>query len=49
MVPTRPSSYSSTPSTDLSAGELRLGLLPLIVVNEGAVEVLSRRTHRSQV
>lgn len=48
MAPTRPSTPTST-DAELSAGELSLGLLPLIVVNEGAVEVLSRRTHRSQV
>ena len=36
----------STLSTDaaLSAGELSLGLLSLIVVNEAAVQGLSRRT-----
>ncbi len=47
MVPTRPSTLST--DAELSAGELSLGLLPLIVVNEGAVKVLWKRTHRSQV
>ena len=50
MVPTRPSTLSTDAElNELSAGELSLGLLPLIVVNEGAVKVLWKRTHRSQV